>query len=186
MGFPRQEYWGGLPSPPLGDLPDPGIEPTSPALAGEFFTTGTAGKPKNLFKVQSKRMNNHTLSSVPRDRGTAASPWTTLEEPIQAPRWQSKRRPKTAGAPQGHRRHSSGLGVREGRRRAEVPGGAFTTGSDFTKKGTAGTKVEDREVKVGRPLSRLGLFFFFKLALSVLCSNNLISNRMIENSFLLP
>ena len=42
MGFPRQEYWSGLSCPPLGDLPDPGIEHaslTSPALAGEFFTT---------------------------------------------------------------------------------------------------------------------------------------------------
>ena len=86
MGFPRQEYWSGLPSPPLGDLPYPGIEPTSPALAREFFTTGTAGKPKNLFKVQYKRMNNHNLSSVPQDRGTADSLWTMLEEPIQAPR----------------------------------------------------------------------------------------------------
>ena len=39
MGFPRQEYWDGLPLP-SGDLPDPGIEPTSrvcPALAGGFF-----------------------------------------------------------------------------------------------------------------------------------------------------
>ena len=38
----RQEYWSGLPCPPPGDLPDPGIEPTSlssPALAGGFFTT---------------------------------------------------------------------------------------------------------------------------------------------------
>ena len=31
LGFPRQEYWSGLPSPPPGDLPDPGIEPTFPA-----------------------------------------------------------------------------------------------------------------------------------------------------------
>ena len=31
--FPRQEYWSGLPFPSPGDLPDPGIEPTSPALA---------------------------------------------------------------------------------------------------------------------------------------------------------
>ena len=37
-GFPRPEYWGGLPFPPLGDLPDSGTEPTSPALAGEFFS----------------------------------------------------------------------------------------------------------------------------------------------------
>ena len=42
MGFTRQKYWSGLPFPPLGDLPDPGIKPTtltSPALAGRFFTT---------------------------------------------------------------------------------------------------------------------------------------------------
>ena len=42
MGFSRQEYWSGLPCPPPGDLPNPGIEPvslTSPALAGRFFTT---------------------------------------------------------------------------------------------------------------------------------------------------
>ena len=46
VGFPRQEYWSGLPFPSPGDLPDPGIEPvslTSPAwaLAGRFFTTIT-------------------------------------------------------------------------------------------------------------------------------------------------
>ena len=43
MGFSRQEYWSGLSFPPPGDLPDPGITPTSlasPALAGRFFTTG--------------------------------------------------------------------------------------------------------------------------------------------------
>ena len=41
MGFPRQEYWSGLPFPTPEDLPDPAIEPMSPespALAGEFFT----------------------------------------------------------------------------------------------------------------------------------------------------
>ena len=40
MGFPRQEYWSGLPFPPPGGLPNPGIEPASPvspALAGRFF-----------------------------------------------------------------------------------------------------------------------------------------------------
>ena len=40
MGFSRQEYWSGLPFPPPGDLPDPGIElasPLSPALAGRFM-----------------------------------------------------------------------------------------------------------------------------------------------------
>ena len=41
-GFFRQEHWSGLPYPPPGDLPDPGIEPTSPmtpAWAGGFLTT---------------------------------------------------------------------------------------------------------------------------------------------------
>ena len=39
VGFFRQEYRSGLLFPSLGDLPDPGIEPTSPTLAGGFFTT---------------------------------------------------------------------------------------------------------------------------------------------------
>ena len=41
MEFSRQEYWSGLTCPPPGDLPDPGIEPTSlmsPALVGGFLT----------------------------------------------------------------------------------------------------------------------------------------------------
>ena len=37
MGFPRQEYWSGLPFPLPGDLPHAGIKPMSPALSGEFF-----------------------------------------------------------------------------------------------------------------------------------------------------
>ena len=47
MGFPRQEYWSGLPFLSSGTLPDPGIEPmspASPALAGRFFTTEPPGK----------------------------------------------------------------------------------------------------------------------------------------------
>ena len=35
MGFSRQEYWSGLPFPPSGDLPDPGIKPRSPALQAD-------------------------------------------------------------------------------------------------------------------------------------------------------
>ena len=35
VGFHRQEYWNGLPFPPLGDLPDPGIEPGSPACQAD-------------------------------------------------------------------------------------------------------------------------------------------------------
>ena len=46
MGFPRGEYWSGLPFPPDRDLPDPGIKPTSPTWADGFFTTESPGKPK--------------------------------------------------------------------------------------------------------------------------------------------
>ena len=47
IGFSRQEYWRGLPFPPPGNLPNPGIKPESPALAGRFFTAGPPGKPSN-------------------------------------------------------------------------------------------------------------------------------------------
>ena len=43
MGFPRQEYWTGLPFS-SSDLPNPGIEPISPTLAGSFFTTKSPAK----------------------------------------------------------------------------------------------------------------------------------------------
>ena len=50
MGFSRQEYWSGLPFPPPGDLPEPGVKPVSLAplaLAGRFFTAASPGKPGN-------------------------------------------------------------------------------------------------------------------------------------------
>ena len=39
MGFSRQEYWSGWPFPSPGDLPDPGIEPRSPALQADALTS---------------------------------------------------------------------------------------------------------------------------------------------------
>ena len=48
MEFSRQESWSGLLFPTPGDLPDPEIEPVSPALAGGFFTTAPPGKPISL------------------------------------------------------------------------------------------------------------------------------------------
>ena len=71
MGFSRQEKWSGLPCPPPGDLPDPGIEPASLgslALAGRFFTPSTTWKALqdvgNEFK--SKRKTEGYYSSTPR------------------------------------------------------------------------------------------------------------------------
>ena len=51
MGFPRQEYWSGLPFPLPEEIPNSGTEPTFPASAGGFFTSEPPGKPsaKNVF-----------------------------------------------------------------------------------------------------------------------------------------
>ena len=46
-GFSRQEYWSGLPCPPPGDLPNPGIKPRSPTLQADSFLSEPPGKPKN-------------------------------------------------------------------------------------------------------------------------------------------
>ena len=52
MGFSRQEYWSGLPFPPPGDLPNPGIQLgslLSPVLAGGFFISSATWEAKNTF-----------------------------------------------------------------------------------------------------------------------------------------
>ena len=58
--FSRQEYWSELPFPPLGDLPNPGIEPTYltfSVLLGRFFTTEPHGKPNSNIEFDIKVMN---------------------------------------------------------------------------------------------------------------------------------
>ena len=45
LGFPRQEYWSGLPSASPGDLPDPGMEPGSPALQADSLPSQPPGRP---------------------------------------------------------------------------------------------------------------------------------------------
>ena len=47
MGFPKQEYWSGLPFSSSGDLPDPGIELASPAQQVDSFTTEPPGQTKD-------------------------------------------------------------------------------------------------------------------------------------------
>ena len=59
MGFLRQEYYSGLSFPSPGDLPDPGMEPASPALAGEFFITEPAGKSLCLHWVVEVKLLSH-------------------------------------------------------------------------------------------------------------------------------
>ena len=49
MGFPRPEYWSGLPCPSLGYLPDPGIEPRSLALQVDSLRAKPPGKPHKEY-----------------------------------------------------------------------------------------------------------------------------------------
>ena len=68
-GFSRQEYWSGLPFPSPGDLPDPGMEPASPALAGIFLTIEPPGKPlvegmltlKRLLYLRKEQNNTYSV-----------------------------------------------------------------------------------------------------------------------------
>ena len=59
--FPWQEYWSGLLFPLPGDLPDPRLKPTSPALVGRFFITEPPGKPLNL-KIDLYSLNLQSLA----------------------------------------------------------------------------------------------------------------------------
>ena len=45
MGFSQQEYWSGLPFPSSGDLPNPGVEPCSPALQADSLSSEPQGEP---------------------------------------------------------------------------------------------------------------------------------------------
>ena len=54
MGFSRQEHWNVLPFSSPGDLPNPEMEPVSPALLGRFFTTELPGKPHSTTALVPK------------------------------------------------------------------------------------------------------------------------------------
>ena len=64
MGSARQECCSGLPFPSLGDLPNPGIEPASPVLAGGFFTIEPPGKPKSVEANKEMRFGFKTDHST--------------------------------------------------------------------------------------------------------------------------
>ena len=65
MGLPRQDYWSGLPFPPPGDLPDPGIEPTSPAssaLQADFLPLSHWGSPIALVRTSNVMLDKSQAS----------------------------------------------------------------------------------------------------------------------------
>ena len=77
-GFPRQEHWAGLPFPPPGNLPDPRIEPASPALVGGLFTTAPRGKPPYSSHRKRKHRGRQTcprssLALIPSGRRRQAT-----------------------------------------------------------------------------------------------------------------
>ena len=64
MGFSRQEYWSGLPFPSPGDLPNPGIEPRSPALQADTLTSEPPEKPSYYHAFSYKEILDFILLNV--------------------------------------------------------------------------------------------------------------------------
>ena len=81
MGFSRQEYWSGLPCPPPGDLPIPGMEPVSlmsTALAGGFFTTSATREAHVVHESESEVAQSCPTLCDPMDcslPGFSVHPW---------------------------------------------------------------------------------------------------------------
>ena len=79
-GYSREEYWNGLPCPPPGDLPNPGIKPRSPTLQADFSQSESPGEPKktrggNLSLLQG---NQTRVSSI---AGRFFTGWAIREAP---------------------------------------------------------------------------------------------------------
>ena len=74
MGFPRQEFWSGLPFPPPGDLPDPEIEPKSPALAARLFINCChLGRLDYRCKCKMQSYNMKIVKNLPANVGEMGS-----------------------------------------------------------------------------------------------------------------
>ena len=71
MGFSRQAYWSGLPFPTPGDLPNPGIETETPAMAGRFFTTEPPEQP--IYEIRKLNFLNISLLQLADVKGNARS-----------------------------------------------------------------------------------------------------------------
>ena len=90
MGFSRQEYWSGLPFPSPGDLPNPGIEPRSPALEADSLTSEPPGKRNKQSSLESGNfLPKHFISkeSFPKFQVPSADhPTEALNVPLR-PFW---------------------------------------------------------------------------------------------------
>ena len=81
MGFSRQEYWCGLPFPSPGDLPDPGIEPRSPALQADTLTSEPPGKPQG--HQPACKWQSQSLNSGPSNSRTHICDVCSIQSPIK-------------------------------------------------------------------------------------------------------
>ena len=75
MEFLRQEYWTGLPFPSLGDLPDPGIKPRSPALQADYLPSEPPGRPKqdrDEVRIQRSKTEKLELDTGSKSSGIRA------------------------------------------------------------------------------------------------------------------
>ena len=68
MGFSRQEYWKKLPFPSPGDLPNPGIEPRSPALQADSLQTELRGRPLSQQDVTTKKVQLFSDNDIEGER----------------------------------------------------------------------------------------------------------------------
>ena len=66
LGFSRQGYWSGLPVPPPGDLPDPGIKSTSPALTGRFFISAIQEAPGQALGSGKREVPLAQVGKIPK------------------------------------------------------------------------------------------------------------------------
>ena len=77
MGFFRQEYWSGLPFPPLRALPDSGMEPESsgsPALQADYLPTEPSGEPYSYMLLLLSRFSRVRLCATPQTSAHQAPP----------------------------------------------------------------------------------------------------------------
>ena len=88
MEFSRQEYWSGLPFPSPGDLPDPGMEPRSPALQVDSLPSEPLGKPHSfIVKGKVGRGRRPSLSFLHRRHASITSSSSRLGRGISFHRW---------------------------------------------------------------------------------------------------
>ena len=80
MGFSRQEYWSGLPFPSPENLPDPGIEPGSPALEADALPSEPPGKPDQ--ESNPDQSLSPTLAGIFFTTEPPGTPWSKDLNPV--------------------------------------------------------------------------------------------------------